>query len=237
MKLVLLRHGQSFYNKEKRFCGWTDSLLTETGINEAKTAGKILKENKISFDIAYTSFLTRATTTLNYVLDEMNLKIPVHYDWRINERCYGALQGKTHDEIEKKYGKEQVHLWRRSYDGTPPLLTIDDIRYPGNDPKYKNIPKEQLPLGESLKDTLNRTVSFYKEMVVPKLLLGNNVLIVAHGNSLRALIKYLEKISDEEITKIELKTGVPYVYDLTNDLNIKNKYFLKKVEEKNENKL
>ena len=226
MKLVLLRHGQSTYNLEKRFCGWTDVPLTEKGIIEAKNAGKLLKENNFSFDCAYTSVLKRAINTLEYVLDELEETIPVDYDWHLNERCYGALQGKTHKEMEDKYGKEQVHLWRRSYELRPPLLTEDDTRYPGNDLKYKDVQKEKLPFGESLEDTLKRTTEYFNKKIVPEILKDKDILVVAHGNSLRSLIKYLEKMSSDEIIKFELKTGIPYVYEIDKDLKIQDKYFL-----------
>ena len=226
MKLVLLRHGQSTFNLEKRFCGWTDVPLTEKGIIEAKEAGKMMKKNNLKFDIVYTSVLKRAIDTLRYVLEEMHENIPVIYDWHLNEKSYGALQGITHKEMELKFGKDQVHLWRRSYEERPPALSEDDPRYPGNDAKYKNISKEKLPYTESLKDTLERTYSYFNRIIVPELKKGKNVLVVAHGNSLRALIKYLEGLSSEEIINFELKTGIPYVYELDSQLKIVDKYFL-----------
>lgn len=227
MKLVLLRHGESEWNKENRFTGWTDVDLSEEGIKEAENAGKLLKEKGFTFDISFTSVLKRATKTLDIVLKEMNLDIPVHYSYRLNERHYGALQGLNKDEMRKKFGEEQVHIWRRSYDVRPPKLTKDDERYPGNDPKYKDLTSEELPLTECLKDTLERVLPYYNNEIKKHLENKENVLVVAHGNSLRSIIKYLENISDEDIMNVEIPTGVPYVYELDDNLNIKEKYFLK----------
>ncbi len=226
MKLVLLRHGQSVWNKENKFTGWTDVELSEKGIEEAKEAGKTLKQNDITFDIAFTSVLKRAVDTLNYALEEMNLNIPIKYSYKLNERHYGALQGLNKDETRKKYGDEQVHIWRRSADVRPPALEINDPRFPGNDEKYKDIPKEELPTTENLLDTIKRVVEYYNEEIKSELKQGKNVIISAHGNSLRALIKHLENISDEEIMNVEIPTGKPYVYELDEDLNITNKYYL-----------
>ncbi len=227
MKLVLLRHGESEWNKENRFTGWTDVDLSEEGIKEAENAGKLLKEKGFTFDISFTSVLKRATKTLDIVLKEMNLDIPVHYSYRLNERHYGALQGLNKDEMRKKFGEEQVHIWRRSYDVRPPKLTKDDERYPGNDPKYKDLTPEELPLTECLKDTLERVLPYYNNEIKKHLENKENILVVAHGNSLRSIIKYLENISDEDIMNVEIPTGVPYVYELDDNLNIKEKYFLK----------
>lgn len=227
MKLVLLRHGESVWNKENRFTGWTDVDLSENGIKEAENAGKLLKEKGYTFDIAFTSVLKRANRTLDIVLKEMNLDIPVHYSYRLNERHYGALQGLNKDEMRKKFGEEQVHIWRRSYDVRPPELTKDDKRYPGNDPKYKDLTPEELPLTECLKDTLERVLPYYNNEIKKHLENKENVLVVAHGNSLRSIIKYLENISDADIMSVEIPTGVPYVYELDDNLNIKEKYFLK----------
>ena len=227
MKLVLLSHGESEWNKENRFTGWTDVDLSEEGIKEAENAGKLLKEKGFTFDISFTSVLKRATKTLDIVLKEMNLDIPVHYSYRLNERHYGALQGLNKDEMRKKFGEEQVHIWRRSYDVRPPKLTKDDERYPGNDPKYKDLTPEELPLTECLKDTLERVLPYYNNEIKKHLENKENVLVVAHGNSLRSIIKYLENISDEDIMNVEIPTGVPYVYELDDNLNIKEKYFLK----------
>lgn len=227
MKLVLLRHGESEWNKENRFTGWTDVDLSENGVKEAEDAGKLLKEKGYTFDIAFTSVLKRANRTLEIVLKEMNLDIPVHYSYRLNERHYGALQGLNKDEMRKKFGEEQVHIWRRSYDVRPPELTKEDERYPGNDPKYKDLTPEELPLTECLKDTLERVLPYYNNEIKKHLENKENVLVVAHGNSLRSIIKYLENISDEDIMSVEIPTGVPYVYELDDNLNIKEKYFLK----------
>lgn len=227
MKLVLLRHGESIWNKENKFTGWTDVELTENGKNEAHKAGLLLKEKGYTFDIAFTSVLKRANDTLDIVLKEMNLNIPVHYSYKLNERHYGALQGLNKDETRKKYGEEQVHLWRRSATVRPPALDINDERYPGNDIKYRDLDKKDLPLTECLLDTMKRTVEYYESDIKEELLQDKNVLIVAHGNSLRSIIKYLENISDENIMNIELPTGVPFVYEMNKNLEIVNKFFLK----------
>ena len=227
MRLVLLRHGESVWNKENRFTGWTDVDLSENGVKEAKNAGKLLKEKGFTFDVSFTSVLKRANRTLEIVLKEMNLNIPVNYSYRLNERHYGALQGLNKDEMRKKFGEEQVHIWRRSYDVRPPKLTKDDERYPGNDPKYKDLTEEELPLTECLKDTLERVLPYYNNEIKKHLENKENVLVVAHGNSLRSIIKYLENISDADIMSVEIPTGVPYVYELDDNLNIKEKYFLK----------
>ena len=227
MKLVLLRHGESEWNKENRFTGWTDVDLSENGVKEAEDAGKLLKEKGYTFDVSFTSVLKRANRTLEIVLKEMNLNIPVNYSYRLNERHYGALQGLNKDEMRKKFGEEQVHIWRRSYDVRPPKLTKDDERYPGNDPKYKDLTQEELPLTECLKDTLERVLPYYNNEIKKHLENKENVLVVAHGNSLRSIIKYLENISDDDIMSVEIPTGVPYVYELDDNLNIKEKYFLK----------
>ena len=227
MKLVLLRHGESVWNKENRFTGWTDVDLSEKGVKEAENAGKILKDKGYTFDVSYTSLLKRANRTLEIVLKEMNLNIPVYYSYRLNERHYGALQGLNKDEMRKKFGDEQVHIWRRSYDVRPPELSKDDERYPGNDPKYKDLTPEELPLTECLKDTLERVLPYYNNEIKKHLENKENVLVVAHGNSLRSIIKYLENVSDEDIMNVEIPTGIPYVYELDDNLTIKEKYFLK----------
>lgn len=227
MKLVLLRHGESVWNKENRFTGWTDVDLSEKGVKEAENAGKLLKDKGYTFDVSYTSLLKRANRTLEIVLKEMNLNIPVYYSYRLNERHYGALQGLNKDEMRKKFGDEQVHIWRRSYDVRPPELSKDDERYPGNDPKYKDLTPEELPLTECLKDTLERVLPYYNNEIKKHLENKENVLVVAHGNSLRSIIKYLENISDEDIMNVEIPTGIPYVYELDDNLTIKEKYFLK----------
>lgn len=227
MKLVLLRHGESVWNKENRFTGWTDVDLSENGVKEAENAGKLLKDKGYTFDVSFTSILKRANRTLEIVLKEMNLNIPVYYSYRLNERHYGALQGLNKDEMRKKFGEEQVHIWRRSYDVRPPELSKDDERYPGNDPKYKDLTPEELPLTECLKDTLERVLPYYNNEIKKHLEKKENVLVVAHGNSLRSIIKYLENISDEDIMNVEIPTAIPYVYELDDNLTIKEKYFLK----------
>ena len=227
MKLVLLRHGASVWNKENRFTGWTDVDLSEKGVKEAENAGKLLKDKGYTFDVSFTSILKRANRTLEIVLKEMNLNIPVYYSYRLNERHYGALQGLNKDEMRKKFGDEQVHIWRRSYDVRPPELSKDDERYPGNDPKYKDLTPEELPLTECLKDTLERVLPYYNNEIKKHLENKENVLVVAHGNSLRSIIKYLENVSDEDIMNVEIPTGIPYVYELDDNLTIKEKYFLK----------
>lgn len=228
MKLVLLRHGESEWNKENRFTGWTDVELSEKGIEEAKDAGRLLAENNFKFDVCFTSVLKRANHTLDLVLEEMNAKLPINYSWKLNERHYGALQGLNKDETKKEYGEEQVHIWRRSADVRPPELTKDDPRYPGNDPKYKDLLPEELPTTECLLDNMKRTVAYYEDTIKKELKENKNVIVVAHGNSLRSLIKHLENISNEEIMSVEIPTGVPYVYELDDKLNIINKYTLKK---------
>lgn len=227
MKLVLVRHGQSVWNLENRFTGWTDVELSENGIKEAKEAGKLLKENEFTFDVAYTSVLKRANETLNIILKELGEEnIPIHYSWKLNERHYGALQGLNKDDTRKKYGDEQVKIWRRSAFVRPPLLNEEDDRYPGMDDKYKDLKKSELPLGECLMDTLKRVIDYYETEIKKSLLSGQNVIIAAHGNSLRALIKYLEDISNDDIMNVEIPTGKPYVYELDDNLNIINKYYL-----------
>lgn len=227
MKLVLVRHGQSVWNLENRFTGWTDVELSNNGIKEAKEAGKLLKENEFTFDVAYTSVLKRANETLNIILKELGEEnIPIHYSWKLNERHYGALQGLNKDDTRKKYGDEQVKIWRRSAFVRPPLLNEEDDRYPGMDDKYKDLKKSELPLGECLMDTLKRVIDYYETEIKKSLLSGQNVIIAAHGNSLRALIKHLEDISDDDIMNVEIPTGKPYVYELDDNLNIINKYYL-----------
>ena len=227
MKLVLVRHGQSVWNLENRFTGWTDVELSNNGIKEAKEAGKLLKENEFTFDVAYTSVLKRANETLNIILKELGEEnIPIHYSWKLIERHYGALQGLNKDDTRKKYGDEQVKIWRRSAFVRPPLLNEEDDRYPGMDDKYKDLKKSELPLGECLMDTLKRVIDYYETEIKKSLLSGQNVIIAAHGNSLRALIKYLEDISDDDIMNVEIPTGKPYVYELDDNLNIINKYYL-----------
>ena len=227
IKLVLVRHGQSIWNLENRFTGWTDVELSENGIKEAIDAGKVLKEKEFTFDIAYTSVLKRAEDTLSYILKELNEEnIEIKRSWRLNERHYGALQGLNKDETRKKYGDEQVKLWRRSSDVRPPELSIDDPRYPGNDPKYNGI--ENLPLTENLNDTIKRVVEYYDSDIKKDLEIGKNILVVAHGNSLRGLIKYLDKLSDEEVISLEIPTGKPICYEFDKNLNVIRHYYIEK---------
>lgn len=229
IKLVLVRHGQSMWNLENKFTGWTDVELSEQGIQEAKEAGKVLKENGFNFDIAYTSVLKRANETLNYILEELNQKdIPVKRCWKLNERHYGALQGLNKEETKQKYGENQVLLWRRSIDVKPPELSEDDERYPGNDSKYINLTKEELPTTENLLDTIKRVVEYWNSDIKKDIERGKRVIIAAHGNSLRGLIKYLDNISDEEIIKLELQTGNPICYELDDNLKPIRHYYLKK---------
>lgn len=226
-KLVLLRHGESIWNMENRFTGWTDVDLSERGKEEAKEAGRILKKEGYTFDIAFTSVLKRAIRTLWIVLDEMDLMwIPVQLSWRLNERHYGALQGLNKAEMAKKFGEEQVKIWRRSYDVQPPALTKDDKRYPGFDPRYKDLDEKDLPLTESLKDTVNRFLPYWHEVIAPTIKSGKRVLISAHGNSLRALVKYLDNISDEDIVELNIPTGIPLVYELDEGLRPLRHYYL-----------
>ena len=226
IKLVLVRHGESLWNKENKFTGWTDVELSDKGIKEAIDAGKKLKEDNYNFDIVYTSVLKRSIDTANIILKEMNNNVTIKRSYKLNERHYGALQGLNKDEMRKKYGEEKVHLWRRGYDITPPELTMDDSRFPGNDPLYKDIDKNLLPLSESLKDTVKRVVSYYEEEIKPNLLDKKSVMIVAHGNSLRGLIKYLDKISDDDIMNVEIPTGKPLIYELDDELNVIKHYYL-----------
>lgn len=215
MNLILIRHGESVWNKENKFTGWTDVGLSSKGIDEAIEAGKFLKEHNIVYDKAYTSVLKRAIDTLYYVMRE-NHETSVTKAWQLNERHYGALQGLNKDEMKAKYGEEKVHEWRRSYKTKPPVLTKDDERYPGNDHLYDDVPRDLLPLSESLEDTVSRVIPYYEENIKKDLDNGQNVLIVAHGNSLRALIKYIENISDEDIPNLELPTGKPILYKYEN---------------------
>lgn len=227
MKLVLLRHGESQWNKENRFTGWTDVDLTNKGIEEAKSAGQLLKNEGYTFDVAYTSVLKRAIHTLWNVLDEMDLTwIPVFRSWQLNEKSYGALQGLNKAETTKKYGEEQVLKWRRSFDIRPPELDIDDKRHPVNDNKYNNIEKKFLPATECLKDTVERFFPYWNTNIKPNILRNKKVLIVAHGNSLRALVKHLDNLSDDEILKVNIPTGIPLVYELDEKLRVISKGYL-----------
>ena len=231
IKLVLVRHGQSVWNLENKFTGWTDVPLSEKGIEEAKEAGRILKEKDFHFDIAFTSVLKRAEDTLYYILKEMGEEdIEIKRSWKLNERHYGALQGLNKDETRAKYGTEQVLLWRRSTDVRPPELETTDERYPGNDPKYKDLTEKELPKTENLLDTIKRVLEYWNTDIKPELEKGKRVIIAAHGNSLRGLIKYLDDISDEDIIKLELQTGNPICYELDNDLKPIRHYYLKEKE-------
>ncbi|MFO7580360.1 2,3-diphosphoglycerate-dependent phosphoglycerate mutase [Nitrosomonas halophila] len=226
-KLVLLRHGESTWNQENRFTGWTDVDLTPKGIEEAQTAGKLLRDHGFAFDIAHTSVLKRAIRTLWITLDEMDrMWTPVELNWRLNERHYGALQGLNKAETAQQYGDEQVLIWRRSYDTQPPAMTADDKRYPGLDPRYKDLAKNEIPLTESLKDTVARFLPYWDQVIAPQIRSGKNVIIVAHGNSLRALIKHLDQISDQDILNYNIPTGIPLIYELDDDLKPIQNYYL-----------
>ena len=231
-KIVLLRHGESTWNKENRFTGWTDVDLTEKGEEEARTAGVLMKAAGLEFDLAFTSVLTRAVRTLWIALQTMDMVwIPILNSWRLTERHYGALQGLNKAETAEKYGDEQVLIWRRSYDTQPPKLTKDDERYPGNDRRYANLTPEELPLSECLKDTVARFLPYWHGEIVPVIKSGKRVLIVAHGNSLRALVKYLDHVSDEEIVGLNIPTGAPLVYELDDELKPIRSYYLGDPEE------
>ena len=227
MKLVLLRHGESTWNKENRFTGWTDVDLTEKGVEEARQAGRLLKKEGYSYDLAHTSVLKRAIRTLNFVLEEMDLGwITVLKTWRLNERHYGALQGLNKSEMAKQYGEEQVLKWRRSYDIQPPKLERSDERHPCHDLRYKDLKQDELPSTESLKDTVARIIPYWKKALQPALQDQKQVLVVASGNSLRALVKYLDNIPDDEIVSFNIPTGVPLVYELDVSYKPKKRYFL-----------
>lgn len=228
IKLVLVRHGESIWNLENRFTGWTDVPLSAKGIEEAKSAGEVLKKNNFSFDVAFTSVLKRANDTLNYILEELGeSNIPTYYNYKLNERHYGALQGLNKDETKEKYGEKQVLLWRRSTDVRPPELEENDPRHPINDPKYKDLPRDCLPRTENLNDTMKRVIEYWDSNILPKLKNGQKIIIVAHGNSLRGLMKYLDNISDEDIINLEIKTGNPICYELDDDLKPIKHYYLK----------
>lgn len=226
-KIVLLRHGESVWNRENRFTGWTDVDLTEAGVAEAHAAGKLLREKGFAFDRAYTSVLKRANKTLNIVLEELGqLWLPIAYSWRLNERHYGALQGLNKAETAAKFGDEQVLVWRRSYDTPPPALADDDPRLEADDPRYASLPKARFPRTECLADTVARFVPYWETTIVPSLLAGERILIAAHGNSLRALIKYLDKVSDSDIVGLNIPTAQPLVYELDADLQPIRHYYL-----------
>ena len=227
IKLVLIRHGESTWNRENRFTGWTDVDLSDKGRGEATEGGQVLKAGGYTFDVAYTSVLKRAIRTLWTVLDEMDLMwLPVHRSWRLNERHYGALQGLNKAETAAKFGEAQVKVWRRSYDIPPPALTADDPRFPGHDPRYRELSPAELPLTECLKDTVARFLPLWHETIAPAIRGGEKVLMVAHGNSLRALVKYLDNISEEAIVELNIPTGMPLVYELDDSLKPLNRYYL-----------
>jgi 2,3-bisphosphoglycerate-dependent phosphoglycerate mutase len=228
--LVLLRHGQSIWNQEGRFTGWTDIDLTPAGRQEASVAGQVLRSAGYRFDLSYTSVLKRAIRTLWIVLEEMDLMwIPVLPSWRLNERCYGALQGLSKGDTVERYGKEQVHRWRRGFSDRPPALTKEDPRYSKSDPRYATLKEEEIPLTESLQDTLQRLLPFWLEDIAPELQAERQVFVAAHGNSLRALIKHLDGLSDREIEQVEVPTGVPLVYELDGDLQPVRSFYLRGV--------
>jgi len=226
-KLVLLRHGESVWNKENRFTGWTDVDLSENGVEQAKRAGEMLREAGYNFDIGFTSVLKRSIKTLHIVLEELDhLWIPVQKSWRLNERFYGALQGLNKDETVAKYGEELVHKWRRDPHELPPAITKDDDRYPGKDIRYKNLTERELPLTENLSQTMDRVLPFWNEFIVPCLRHNQKVIVCAHGNSLRALIQYIDHLTDEEVTQLDLPTGIPLIYELDEGLNRIRHYYL-----------
>ena len=232
IKLVLLRHGESTWNKENRFTGWTDVDLSEKGVAEARKAGQVLKVQGYSFDVAYTSVLKRAIRTLWVALDEMDLMwIPVYRSWRLNERHYGALQGLNKSETAAKFSEEQVLIWRRSYDTRPPSLEKTDERNSENDPRYRDLDKKDIPLMECLKDVVERVLPYWHETLAPVIKSGQRVIISAHGNSLRALVKYLDNISDEDIVRLNIPTGIPLVYELDDGLRPVKSYYLGDPEE------
>jgi 2,3-bisphosphoglycerate-dependent phosphoglycerate mutase len=226
-KLVLIRHGESTWNKENRFTGWTDVDLSDKGREEARAAGQLLKHEGYGFDLVFTSLLKRAIRTSNIVLDELDeLWLPVQRSWRLNERHYGALQGLNKAETAAKHGEAQVKIWRRAYDIAPPALTIDDPRHPSRDPRYKSLAPSELPLTESLKDTVARFLPYWHEAIAPAITSGQRVIVVAHGNSLRALVKYLDHVSDSDIVALNIPTGIPLVYELDGALRPLKSYYL-----------
>lgn len=227
MTLVLLRHGESVWNKENLFTGWTDVELSEKGVSEAKAAGQTLKSEGFDFDICYTSYLKRAIHTLQLALDEMDRAwLPVEKSWKLNERHYGALQGLNKSETAEKYGEDQVKVWRRSYATCPPALEPSDERNPASQVQYRDVDPEDLPLTECLKDTVARAYPYFEEVIKPRMVAGDRVLIAAHGNSLRALVKMFDGMSDDEITGVNIPTGVPLVYEFDGDFNVISKRYL-----------
>lgn len=227
MKLVLIRHGESLWNKENRFTGWTDIDLSAQGVEEAKAAGRLLLSEGFTFDIAFSSVLKRSIRTLWHIQDEMDLLwIPVERSWRLNERHYGALQGLNKSETAAKYGEEQVHIWRRSYDILPPMLETSDPRNPVNDPRYATVARNELPLGESLKTTVARFVPYWNSTIRPTLESGKKILIAAHGNSIRAFVKHIDQVSDSEIAERNIPTGVPLVYEFDSNFKVLSSRYL-----------
>jgi 2,3-bisphosphoglycerate-dependent phosphoglycerate mutase len=225
--LVLIRHGESTWNKENRFTGWTDVDLSDRGREEARAAGQLLRDGGYTFDLAFTSVLKRAIRTLWAALDELDLLwIPVVKDWRLNERHYGALQGLNKAETAAKHGETQIKIWRRSYDIPPPALTVDDDRHPSHDPRYAGLDPRRLPLTESLKETVERFLPYWHESIAPAIRSGKRVIIAAHGNSLRALVKYLDHVSEADIVELNIPTGIPLVYELNDDLTPIRHYYL-----------
>jgi len=226
-KLILLRHGESLWNLENRFTGWTDVDLTKNGKNEARNAGELLSKKKIAIDLIYTSYLKRAIKTTKICLKQLkNTETEVYYHWRLNERHYGNLQGLNKLQTAKKYGDDQVLKWRRSFDTPPPPMNLDDKCHPTHDILYKNIDPQKLPSSESLKDTLERVKPLWINQIIPQIKKGQNIMIVAHGNSLRAIVKILKKISDNDIIKLNIPTGMPCIFDLDNHLNVVRDYYL-----------
>ena len=226
-KLVLVRHGESDWNRENRFTGWTDVDLSEQGLREARAAGEVLESEGFTFDVAYTSVLKRAIRTLWIVLDQLDLMwIPVHHSWRLNERHYGALQGLNKAETAAQFGDDQVKIWRRSYDTPPPPLDAQDERFPGRDPRYAALSPAELPLTECLKDTVARMLPHWHQVIAPAVKAGQRVIVAAHGNSIRALVKYLDNISEDEIIGLNIPTGIPLVYELDADLKPIRHYYL-----------
>ena len=218
-EIVLIRHGESAWNKENRFTGWTDVPLSEKGVEEAKAAGRLLRQEGFAFDLAFTSVLKRAIKTLWLALEEMDrMWIPIRHSWKLNERHYGALQGLNKADTAAKYGDDQVKIWRRSYDVQPPSLTQSDERYPGHDPRYAGLTPSELPMTECLKDTVARVMPYWQEEIVPERIAGKKIIIAAHGNSLRALVKYLDNVSDKDILELNIPTGVPLVYTLDDNM-------------------
>lgn len=225
-QVVIIRHGQSEWNSKNIFTGWTDVGLSEQGIEEAKQSGIKLREKGFSFDLAFTSYLKRAKDTLSIVLEQLSLDVPVSYSWRLNERHYGALQGMNKDEIKQKYGEEQFVKWRRGYSDCPPAVEKEDSRYPGHDPMYAELSEEELPLTESLEKTEKRVLPYWENEIIPQIKAGKKVIISAHGNSIRALIRIIDNLTPEEIEKTEVPTGKPLIYEFDENMNPVNKYYL-----------